>query len=505
MYGFDFELEPATEGIGSFFSMVLDKIKAAGEKIKDWLDKVALKIKRLTGRTSAEQSREDSAEVTKKIQSIRDGITSILDTCTAQIDILYTAFKKVADGTEITDYSKVSGNGPTGTQYMTLKDSEGKSNTKSNVILRDGKYYDVTKAYGSKNGMDRISKSVDKNSQTMRDWEDAKEKVALNLANAKGDAEKVSADLKSLASYGPLGKTATEKGYESLREIFNANGDFGAQWKKIKIAAEWSTGVIKEALNKVVSIYDVGIRATDAFGGRLARGFVREDNGERMNKEDLKAYRETNKFKNKVYASNKSDRDISVDRKSDNFFEAQLGNTNSRSSSANAPAATTRSASTNPPPSGPNPPPAGPSSAPKAQQQAVKSKNSASQQTTNRSNQTSNSGKKQSFAEGFKEFIDDPFGTVTRTVNDARKRANNARKNANATNNGRTRRRGNESVDYMIDNIYQIAYEDAMNDYMYTQEALDIYDSIPGAYEFVEESYDAYDEDFDYDPLHDMV
>lgn len=400
MYGFDYELEPATEGIGSFFSMVLDKIKAAGEKIKDWIDQVALKIKRMTGRTSAEQSKKDSAEALKKIDDIGSKIADILDNCSTQINRLYEAFQKVAAGTE-TDKAYRRG-APQSNQYGVNKGSV-EANRNSTAVKRGDKYYDITSAMTAKGGMDKISSDFKSGSAELKDWENTKQSVALALASSKGDAEKVSADLKSLASYGPLGIDTTKKGYNKLREIFNANGTFGAQWKKVKIAAEWSTGTIKEALNKVVSMYDVGIRATDAFGARLTRGFVRNENGEKMKKEDLKGVKSTYKFANKVYAGNKSDRNISTDRKAGNFRDTQFGR-------------------------------------------------SGKQSVDNASN----------------------FSTDL------------------------------ESANYVLDRIYQMAYEDAKEDIKLAQEALNIYDSIPGAYEFVEESVDP-EFEMDYDPLYEQV
>lgn len=253
MYGFDYELESANEGIGSFFSMVLDKIKAAGEKIKDLIDKVALKLRRMTGTTDAAQSTADSAEVTKKIEEIGTDIRDILAACSTQINILYEAYDAVGKGDEIKDTTiqahKSTENGPV--KYHTLKDDNN-----SRVAKRDGKYYDVTKSYKTSGGMNRIDKTISKDSSKMDTWDKAKREVALALAEQKGKAEKVSDNLKSLASYGPLGETATKNGYTQLRGIFSANGDFGNGWKKVKVAAEWSTGVIKEALNKVVSMYD---------------------------------------------------------------------------------------------------------------------------------------------------------------------------------------------------------------------------------------------------------
>ena len=422
MYGFDYGYEPANEGIGDFFSSVLEKIKAAGRKIKKWMDDVALKIRRMTGTTTAAEVKQDSKDAMKKIDDIGKNIADILIACNTQIQALYAAYSAVAktdakvskSAFKKTPGYSVSAGKSGNSEFRTYKSASDEKEDFAYVTrTKDGKStnYDITENMKRRGGMDMIDKDLSSDSKEMKSWEKSKEQIALRLAEQKGKAEKVSADLKSLSSYGPLGVNTTKVGYNKLREIFNANGEFGNGWKSVKVAAEWSTGAIKEALNKVVSMYDVGIRATDAFGARLARGYVRKDNGEKMDKEDLNEVKSTYKFANKVIKGNKSERDISVDRKSKNFGHYLTGHVGN---------------------------------------------------------------------------ADDMRASVKSQTRDLIQE---------------------ENVGYVLDRLYQVAYEDAKADLEYTQEALDLYDSIPGAYEFVEESYDAYDEDFDYDydPLHDMV
>lgn len=420
MYGFDYGYEPATEGVASFFSAVMDKIREAGEKIKDWIDKVALKIKRFTNTTNAEQVRSDSADALKDIDEIGKNIVQILDGCNEQIDVLLLAWQKVGKSTTENDINY--------TEY--LKSSAGSSRfggTSTSTETKDGKpVYSRTsyeKSMSTPGGMDRISDEARKDSAKMTAWTNAKEKIAIELSKQKGLAEKTSAKLKGLAKYGPLTLKATKNGYDDLRAIFNANGQFGNSWKRVKVAAEWATGDIKNALNKVVAMYDVGIRATEAFGARLARGFVRDDNGEKMKKEDLKGVKGEYKNLNKIYKGNKSRSDISS--KKDERAANLAGVTRDRSGLIN------------------------------------------------------DSGR---FVAANKRLSEYEAGTDTKS------RFGN----------------GNESADYILERLYQVAYEDAKADIEYTQEALAFYDEMPGAYEFVEESAD-YEMGYDYDPLFDMV
>ena len=379
MYGFDYELEPATEGIGSFFETVFKKIKDTAEKIKQFIKDVGLRIKRMVGAVTKEQSVADSNEVTTKIKEIGDSIANILNTCSVEIDRIYAGYKKVGvskvetgEGSFVTSRSQ---------NYNILEQDDTGAVTKSE---------NFTDSYKKPGGMGKLDAEKMKDSKLAAEWESLKQDVGEKLAKQKGEAEKVSTKLKELNSYGPLGITATKNGYAALRKIFDANGNFGAGWKKIKIAAEWSTGYIKEALNKVVSIYDVGVRATDAFGRRLTRGFVRSDDGEKMDKADLKGIKSENKELNKIYASNKTTRNIGTKRKDANF-------------------------------------------------------------------------------------------DATRTAK------------VNIT---------NESASYVLDRIYQMAYEDAMDDIAAKNAAMEAYDSVPGAYEFVEESVDP---EFVLDPEYDLV
>jgi hypothetical protein len=316
MYGYelDYGYEPATEGIGSFFEMVWEKIKKFAEWIKDKMGELKLKIQRMTGSTTAEQARKDSAEVTKKIGEIRVDINAILSGCCDAIDELYTAYEKVGARTELKkgEYNKINKqDGDDVIGYTHISTNDGKT-----------KYYDYSKSMTSNNGMNKMRKDV--SDSESKEWNAEKQKLGEIFAKQAGSAEKVSADLKSLASYGPLTKTATENGYTSLREIFNSNGEFANKWKKVKIAAEWSTGFIKESLNKIVKMYDVGVRATQAFGKRLAGGNFRDDKGNKIKSADKKETMSSYKGLNKVY-NDKGNYDIKSNRKAKDFSNIQYG------------------------------------------------------------------------------------------------------------------------------------------------------------------------------------
>lgn len=403
MYGYDaYGYDPATEGlrdsVGSFFSTVGEKIRKFAEWLKQKMKDIALKIRRMTGTTTADEVKSDSKEVTNKIKEIGENISDILDDCCTCIDHLYIAWQDVGA------YEKGKLESGSRAASMTTGLKKGGSHSASSE-LSDGTHLNTrvendsngnknfTTALAARGGMDRLDANAKNDSAKMAKWNKTKEDLGKLFAKQGGAATKVSADLKSLSSYGPLTLTATKAGYDELRGIFDANGSFGNRWKKVKIAAEWATGDIKAALNKVVSMYDVGVRATNAFGNRLSSGNFRGDDGKKMDKTDVKQTKSEYKDINKIYKHNKSRNDISTSRKDENFYERQAGS--------------------------------------------------------------------------------NLYGRGT---------------------NGSTRI-SNESVD-VLDRIYQMAYEDAMNDIEESAYALEAYENVPGAYEFV----DAYDSEYGYDP-----
>jgi hypothetical protein len=387
MYGYelDYGYEPATEGIGSFFEMVWEKIKQFADWIKKKMGELKLKIQRMTGTTTADQALKDSAEVKKKIAEIGDNIGSIIDTCSVLIEMLYVKYSAVAKGKEISkeEHDKIN--------------SSSKRNdiTATTGMGDDAKYYNYSDSYKAKNGMDKIR---DLSDAETREWNQVKQQLGERFAEQGGKADKVAADLKSLRSYGPLTKSATVEGYDSLRAIFNANGAFGQKWKKIKIAAEWSTGFIKESLNKVVKMYDVGVRATQAFGNRLSGGNFRDETGKKIKGDEKKETMSSYKTKNKVY-NDKGNYNISTSRKAKDFYDVQ-----------------------------------------------------------------SNSGMHS-------------LQALARGVSAARQAE------------------GNESA--LLERLYDMAYEDVMNDLAEQQYAMEAYDMVPGAYEFVDDL--GYDPSLDFD------
>ena len=287
MYGYDYSYEPAMES-SSFFNAVKELIRDTKEKIKDFMEKVKTKLRRLMG--NKDQIVEDSAEAVKLVNGLADkigGQNGLLATCSDLIDKLYAAFDMFSnkDTTKMTD-----SNG---------KEVQG---------------VDYSRAGGMDRFKARGANDTAKEANAQK-WREAKVYLGEEFAKAAKTAEECKDDLKELQRMGKLSYEATTKGYNGLRKIFNANGDFGTKWKKVQIAADWSTGAIRESLNKVVSLYKLGVSATNAYGNRLIMGFYSDNSGDAYEKKDRKAMMTGDRNRVKIHREEDDWNDITTKRK----------------------------------------------------------------------------------------------------------------------------------------------------------------------------------------------
>lgn len=426
MYGYELAYEPATEGIGSwfkdFFAKVARKIKDFGSWIKDTMRKIGLWIRRATNTQSKSETMKDASRARTIINSLDASINGILTACIEATRELVDAFSDVAG------YKVVSDD-----EYEKYKEAQVKrydSNTASSrAALRanyrvidepnknddgdDDGWKDYSAAAG-KGGMRVIDKDATK--AQLDKWKSARAKAMDKLAPQAGNAEEIRSKLQELTSLGALPLQATKDAYKTLSDIFSSNGKFGNQWNTVKTMHEWATDEVKSALGKIVSVYDMGVRATTSFGNRLVSGKFRNDDGSKL-KTDTR-------------------------RQSD-------GSTN---------AANTKN---------------------------LRARTSAEFGLRN-----------QSYANNSSR-LNSANNTLDRAaVLSGHSTARMERQQANAYKNASP---ANSSVGAeLLDDIYQIAYEDAMNDIAHQQYVQEAYDAIP-EYEF-----DAYD-DFIYDPDYDLV
>lgn len=446
MYGFemDYGYEPATEGIRSFFESVLDMCRKAGQMIKEFIDKVAYALKKMVN--DPDTVKKESGKASAEIRKIGKDIEQLLKNACGDIDILVAAW---------TNFAKYKNMNAKQMRAADKRADAGKTHIieRQSGTTRSGnpKYEYAQVDFSKTDGMsaDLDTKAMEKDGTLKAEWQAAEAKLGRSFAESERTATEISARLKGLSQYGRLTYAATKGGYDSLREIFDANGKFGAQWKKVQSAAEWATGPIKTSLNKIVSMYKVGISATQAFGRRLERGNVAKNNGEAYSAKERKGIMAEGKAINRVYDNYTSSRDITTSKKDVNrqnwatdFGDVDMNRTDTRAFGG-------------------------------------------------ATNKGMAAAKKRLSKDQLREYnaIKTPAGKLAylqRTV-------------------GVTQ----ESASYALDRLYQAAYEDAYNDIQEQQYYQDVYDSVPGAFEFVEEDadYDAYEDKmiYDYDPLSEDV
>ena len=465
MYGYemDYGYEPATEGIKSFFESVLDMCRKAGQMIKEFLDKIAYALKKMVN--DPDTVKKESSKATAEIKKIGKDIKDLLDRATDDIDRLLGVWILYAKGKNIKDRQKGADAAEKGKHVMITNNTNGKKETYSGID------------FSKQNGMDADldHKAMEKDDALNREWDKAKASLGESFVKSERQATEISARLKGLSQYGRLTYNATKGGYDSLREIFDANGKFGDQWRKVQSAAEWSTGSIKVSLNKIVSMYKVGVSATQAFGRRLERGNVATNKGEAYSMKEKKGIMAEGKAMNRVYADYTTSRDITTGAKSKQRQDwAAAGNPPVDSSYGGRNGL--------------------------VMDDNVKELGRAAVRAGTAYTSTD-------FAKFKKE------GAYAGWTKDQKKEFDNgssSKKRQMMVTAGWAP--ANSSVGYAgyaLDKLYAAAYEDAYNDIQEQQYYKDVYDSVPGAFEFVEEDadYDAYEDEmiYDYDPLSEDV
>lgn len=296
MYGYDYAYEPATEGLAEIGNWVTAKIQAAKDMIKKAIDAVKAKLRMMSGK--AENVKSNSSEATDLVDDIKDKTKEILKATVKEIADLYDAFDVIAEKSEksytgeeiVGDDNVARYKDPDAFTKWKKENLSGASFNAGapNNSRKDGKITTTYKGWSyGKGGMKKISK--DATSEQLKTWEEHKRNIGKNMAEQAEAAELVKADLKKLMSYGPLTKTATEHGYNGLREVFATNEEVMKQWRQVRTATEWSVGEIHKILSKIMNLYDVGIKAIDAFGKRLISGNYRQDDGTRYEGKDIKA------------------------------------------------------------------------------------------------------------------------------------------------------------------------------------------------------------------------
>lgn len=292
MYGYDYAYEPATEGLAEIGNWITEKLNAGKEMIKKLIDDVKEKLRRMSGKK--ENVGTNTSEVQRLIGEITAETNTIITGTGNAIDALKTAYLQVAKLT--TETKRFTGNSADEDRhnYQKSLQKKGAVNVQNTAADQYGdqdyRYATYTKG-GIKNIRDDLTTAE------KEEWQKAQQEQGAIFNTQMEAAEKVKAKLKKLSTYGPLSYDATLAGYNDLRTVFGTNQTVINKWQNIKTAVDWSqgSGQLHKSLKKIMSLYDVGMKATEAFGKRLSSGKYRDANGEKFDRDEIKARNARNK------------------------------------------------------------------------------------------------------------------------------------------------------------------------------------------------------------------
>ena len=277
MYGFEYELEPVTEGIKETFKNIIETVGRKISEVSAWIRNRIISIgKWLKGDISDFAPNDGNAK--QLVNDIGTLTEAFIIECSKAINTMIIKY--------IDKYGKVD-----------------EVNVRAASDDDEYSHDDYHIAYGTPIEVRRVSHTdgitVDKRMATTHghmergkgiskeDWNAFQERYGKLFTSMHADAEKIKDKLTELQSMPALSYKTTVDGYKKLRNLYDANGNFGKEWRQLKAVHDFANaGKIKTALGKIVSMYDVGARAVKAFGNRLNRGNFRDNDGYMFNKGD---------------------------------------------------------------------------------------------------------------------------------------------------------------------------------------------------------------------------
>lgn len=258
MYGYETTIRymPATEGnvgdaIKSWGKQVLAFIQNCGKRIKEFIMNIVNSIK--AKRASKDEALVSSRESVTIVANISNNIKALLDSCIDNIVSLSLAYENTLSHNE------------TNASYK-----------RADIDVHKG----MDKLYKKQNGL---------NSDDIKKWNETKIKLASEFKKNAETAEDMREKLNKLRSM-PLTLDALKNGYTELKGIFGKNNKFEREWNVIIMGHDWATGEIRGYLGKVVSMYKMGINATNALGKQLSAKKVRDNEGVYQKNEHASKY-----------------------------------------------------------------------------------------------------------------------------------------------------------------------------------------------------------------------
>ena len=263
MYGFDYELEPATEGIKeafvNFWKGTWEKIQHLASTLKETIGDLGAKLKR--NKNDFPTNDQNAKAIITRLGSKTE---AFVKECAKSINTMYTEYGYVGK-TQVYSNDNTIATGKSTTSVTTSHVVFDNDDTEFAVMFDPVRGHMKRDKYTSK-----------------EDWNDFQNEFGKLFTSMHGDAEDIKKDLIELKSMPPLSYNTTVEGYKQLKDLYDANGKFGREWSQLKTAYAFANvGPIKKALGKIVSMYNVGASAAKAFALRLKFGVFRNDEGKK--------------------------------------------------------------------------------------------------------------------------------------------------------------------------------------------------------------------------------
>lgn len=288
MYGYDTLHINAMEGVGSniksWCNTILGWIRTQCEKIRGWMtgikDSISNWLK--SRKPSADEIKDASSKAPDIIKDIEYDVTELIKSCITNVYDLQIVY----DNTTKAGFSRMYKNSGDGVITASLKASYNRHYSDLHTPGSSDKKFkwmdDMPikfNNYGGTNGMDKLyEKENHLNQDDVLEYNIEKLIQEKNFEKNSKDAIALKDRLNTLNDM-PLSYNALKTGYNTFKNLFSINKEFGTTWSEIIMMHDWATGKIKTYLQDVIDVYKIGVAATNALGKRLTHIRVANDEG----------------------------------------------------------------------------------------------------------------------------------------------------------------------------------------------------------------------------------
>ena len=291
MYSFenDYDLYPANEGIGDaisdFFDRVWEKIQEFGEKVKEWAEYIKDRIKyaiehvlKSREERAAESSKTMAALVTRIKENVNKIQSSAINAINKTTDYV-RAIKTAGVEHDMIDDSTIERNKAIDERMKTAKNMSDISASEREAIRSRDKTND-----------NATSKSL------MKTLSDAK--AFISGAKFEAILRDTKRDIGQLKGINDADVSALKIAHGTMLDVFGNNTEYGKKWRQIMAFQKLATGEIKTLIGKIVKIYNIGMKCTQALASKVVKG---KYNAEGNTMKERRAYKKEMRSYNKGY------------------------------------------------------------------------------------------------------------------------------------------------------------------------------------------------------------